>query len=159
VRDELGWITRSASGSPCWAKWSAWALLKAACARFGRKRSAEQIIAEARSQWRPDKPLLELYQRETRRMAEGFRQARAVSFPEGDVLQVKPVPEFLRAVIPTAAYLAPAAFTKAQRGVFWVNDLSATKSTKAEKLAEQQQHFGLPLTCAHEGYPGHHLQS
>ncbi len=133
-------------------------LLKAACARFGRNRSAEQIIAEARSQWRPGKPLLEIYQQETRRMARGLRQARAVSFPEGDVLQVKPVPEFLRAVIPTAAYQQPAAFARAQRGVFWVNDLSVTKSTETDKLAEQQQHFGLPLTCAHEGYPGHHLQ-
>ena len=133
-------------------------LLKAACARFGRNRSAEQIIAEARSQWRPDKPLLELYQRETQRIAQGFRRARAVSFPEGDVLQVKPVPEFLRAVIPTAAYQQPGAFVKAQRGVFWVNDLSATKSAGPGKLAEQQQHFGLALTCAHEGYPGHHLQ-
>src|ERR1035441_10542792 len=133
-------------------------LLKAACARFARNRSAEQIIAEARSRWRPDKPLLELYQRETKRIAQGFPRARAVSFPEGDVLQVKPVPDFLRAVIPTAAYQQPGAFTKAQRGVFWVNDLSATKTVEAEKLAEQQQHFGLPLTCAHEGYPGHHLQ-
>ena len=133
-------------------------LLKAACARFGRNRSAGEVIAEARSQWRPGKPLLELYQAETRRMAEGFRRARAVSFPEGDVLQVKPVPEFLRTVIPTAAYQQPPAFVKAQRGVFWVNDLSVTKQTAAEKLAEQQQHFGLPLTCAHEGYPGHHLQ-
>ena len=91
-------------------------------------------------------------------MAEGFRRARAVSFPEGDVLQVKPVPEFLRPVIPTAAYQQPPAFVKAQRGVFWVNDLSVTRTTAAEKLAEQQQHFGLALTCAHEGYPGHHLQ-
>ena len=118
----------------------------------------EQIIAEARANWRPAKPLLELYQRETRHVAEGFRRARAVSFPEGEELQVKPVPEFLRAVIPTAAYLSPPAFVKAQRGVFWVNDLSLTKQSAAEKLAEQQQHFGLPLTCAHEAYPGHHLQ-
>jgi uncharacterized protein (DUF885 family) len=133
-------------------------LLQAACARFGRNRSADQIIAEARANWRPAEPLLELYERETRRIAAGFRAARAVSFPKGDVLQVKPVPEFLRAVIPTAAYQAPPAFVKAQRGVFWVNDLSLTKQTDAEKLAEQQQHFGLPLTCAHEAYPGHHLQ-
>jgi uncharacterized protein (DUF885 family) len=133
-------------------------LLQAACARFGRNRSADQIIAEARANWRPAKPLLELYQRETQRIASGFRQASAVSFPQGDVLQVKPVPEFLRAVIPTAAYQPPPAFVKAQRGVFWVNDLSLTKQTAAEKLAEQQQHFGLPLTCAHEAYPGHHLQ-
>ncbi len=133
-------------------------LLKVACARFGRNRSADQIIAEARASWRPGRPLLVLYQSETRRIAAGFRRAHAVSFPRGDVLQVKPVPEFLRAVIPTAAYLQPPAFAKAQRGVFWVNDLSLTRQTEGERLAEQQQHFGLPLTCAHGGYPGHHLQ-
>jgi uncharacterized protein (DUF885 family) len=81
-----------------------------------------------------------------------------VTFPEGDELEVKPVPEFLRMVIPTAAYTQPPAFKKRQRGVFWVNDLSVTKTSAAEKLAEQQQHFGLGLTCAHEAYPGHHLQ-
>jgi len=133
-------------------------LLQAACARFGRDRSADEIIAQARSSWHPAKPLLELYQRETQCIAAGFRRARAMSFPDGDVLQVKPVPDFLRTVIPTAAYQQPPAFTRAQRGVFWVNDLSLTKQTAAEKLTEQQQHFGLPLTCAHEGYPGHHLQ-
>ena len=85
-------------------------LLQAACARFGRKRSADRIIADARANWRPAQPLLELYKRETKRIAAGFRAARAVSFPQGDVLQVKPVPEFLRAVIPTAAYQAPPAF-------------------------------------------------
>jgi uncharacterized protein (DUF885 family) len=133
-------------------------LLRKACAPFGRKRSAEQIVAEARSAWRPAKPLLELYREETARVAAGFRKAGAVSFPKGDELQVKPVPEFLRALIPTAAYNAPGAFAKKQRGVFWVNDLSVTKSREADKLAEQQQHFGLALTCAHEAYPGHHLQ-
>jgi len=133
-------------------------LLKSACIRFGRNRSADQIIAEARVNWHPAKPLLELYAEETRRIALGFRRARAVTFPEGDVLQVKPVPDFLRMVIPTAAYQQPPAFLKAQRGVFWVNDPSATGQTAAGQLAERQQHFGLPLTCAHEAYPGHHLQ-
>ena len=133
-------------------------LLRAACARFGRNRSADDIIDEARSRWHPGKPLLELYQEETQRIAQSFRRGRAVSFPEGDVLQVKPVPDFLRTVIPTAAYQPPGAFATVQRGVFWVNDLSTTKIPEYQKLAEQQQHFGLSLTCAHEGYPGHHLQ-
>ena len=133
-------------------------LLKAACRRVGGNRSADQIIAEARAQWRPARPLLELYQHETRRIADGFRRARAVTFPQGDELQVRPVPEFLRAVIPTAAYTQPGAFLRRQRGIFWVNDLSVTKTSEAERLAEQQQHFGIPLTCAHEAYPGHHLQ-
>jgi uncharacterized protein (DUF885 family) len=133
-------------------------LLKAACARFGRNRSPEQIVSEARMAWRPEKPLLEIYQRETQRIAQAFRAAEAVTFPRGDELQVRPVPEFLRALIPTAAYTQPGAFTREQVGVFWVNDLSVTRRTDAEKLSEQQQHFGIPLTCAHEAYPGHHLQ-
>jgi uncharacterized protein (DUF885 family) len=99
-----------------------------------------------------------LYKKETSRVAAGFRSARAVTFPEGDELRLKPVPDFLRALIPTAAYDAPGAFAKKQRGIFWVNDLSLLKSTEVEKLAEQQQHFGISLTCAHEAYPGHHLQ-
>ena len=133
-------------------------LLKMACARFGRGRSPEKIISEARAHWRPGRPLLELYRAETKRIAAGFRQSRAMSFPRGDELQVRPVPEFLRTVIPTAAYSQPGAFARRQRGIFWVNDLSVTKTSAADKLAEQQQHFGIPLTCAHEAYPGHHLQ-
>ena len=133
-------------------------LLKQECARLGLKRSAEEIVAEARAQWRPQKPLLEIYRAETERVAKGFRAARAVTFPQDDELVVKLVPEFLRAVIPAAAYSQPGAFERRQRGIFWVNDLSVLKRTKAEKLAEQQQHFGLSLTCAHEAYPGHHLQ-
>jgi len=133
-------------------------LLKAECAKFGRGQSAEAIIATLRSEWRPDRPLLELYRTETTRIAKAFAAARAVTFPQDDELQVKPVPDFLRPMIPTAAYTQPGAFERRQRGVFWVNDLSLIKTTAAEKLAEQQQHFGLPLTCAHEAYPGHHLQ-
>jgi uncharacterized protein (DUF885 family) len=133
-------------------------LLKKATARFGRNQTAEQVLAKGRGEWKPAKPLLQLYQDETQRIAKGFKNARAVTFPKGDTLEVKPVPEFLRMVIPTAAYTQPPAFEKRQRGVFWVNDLSLTKRTEAEKLAERQQHFGLGLTCAHEAYPGHHLQ-
>ena len=134
------------------------ALLKAACAPFGRNRSPEDIIADAREAWRPSKPLLDVYTEQTRRIADGFRRARAVSFPQGDELQVRPVPDFLRALIPTAAYSQPGAFARRQVGVFWVNDLSQTQRDPAKKLREKQQHFGIALTCAHEGYPGHHLQ-
>jgi uncharacterized protein (DUF885 family) len=133
-------------------------LLDKECARLGRRRKAAEVLADLRGEWRPEKPLLELYRETTREVAAAFRAARAVTFPKADELVVKPVPEFLRALIPTAAYTQPGAFEKRQRGIFWVNDLSVLKQTAAEKLAEQQQHFGLQLTCAHEAYPGHHLQ-
>jgi uncharacterized protein (DUF885 family) len=133
------------------------AQLERVCARFGRRRAAE-VLAEWRARWRPREPLLELYDTTTREIAAAFQAARAVTFPPGEELVVKPVPQFLRTLIPTAAYSQPGAFEKRQRGIFWVNDLGAGQSTEAEKLAERQQHFGLPLTCAHEAYPGHHLQ-
>lgn len=134
------------------------ALLAKECARFGRGQTAEAVLARLRADWRPTEPLLELYRAETQRVAEGFRAADAVSFPPGEELVVRLVPDFLRSVVPTAAYNAPGAFARRQRGVFLVNDLGLTRRTAAEQLAERQQHFGLALTCAHEAYPGHHLQ-
>lgn len=133
-------------------------LLRAACRKFGKGKSTEAIIEEKRREWNPGDDLLVLFRKETKRVADAFRAARAVTFPKGETLDVRPVPEFMRHLFPTAAYLQPGAFEKRQRGVFWVNDLSVTKKTEAEKRAERQQHFGLTLTCAHEAYPGHHLQ-
>jgi uncharacterized protein (DUF885 family) len=134
------------------------ALLKHACSKFGRNRNPDNIIAEARASWKPSKDLLSLYQEETFSIAKKFRNAQAVSFPKHDELDVRPVPDFMRSLFPTAAYSSPGAFERRQRGIFWVNDLSLTKKTEKEKRQEQAQHFGLSLTCAHEAYPGHHLQ-
>ena len=133
-------------------------LLKAACGKHGGGKRAEDIIEKARSKWKPPGELLEYYQTETKRVANGFRSVKAVGFPSGDELQVRLVPEFMRHLYPTAAYSSPGPFEKRQRGTFWVNDLSLSKTSPAAKLAEVQQHFGVSLTCAHEAYPGHHLQ-
>lgn len=132
--------------------------LRAECWKFGKGKSVEEIINERRVEWDPGDDLLALYQSETKRVADSFSSARAVTFPKNETLDVRPVPEFMRHLFPTAAYSQPGAFEKRQRGIFWVNDLSVTKKTEAEKRAERQQHFGLTLTCAHEAYPGHHLQ-
>lgn len=129
-------------------------LLQGACRKVGRG-SADEIVAQARKEWSPGGPLLEVYKNETERVGAAFKAANAVSFPKGDILQIKPVPEFLRPIIATAAYNPPGAFQKEQRGVFWVKE---PEESGDARTAEVQQHFGLPLTCAHEAYPGHHLQ-
>lgn len=126
--------------------------------KYDSNKSAGEIIEIARSEWKFSGELLEFYQSETQRVAKGFRSRKAVSFPKGDELEVRLVPEFMRHLYPTAAYSSPGPFEKRQRGIFWVNDLSLTKTTLADKLSEVQQHFGVSLTCAHEAYPGHHLQ-
>lgn len=134
------------------------ALLHKACAKFGRGKSADEILERARAEWNPRGDLFSLYQKETQRVAEAFKAAKAVTFPSGESLVLRPAPDFMKPLLPTAAYSQPGAFEKRQRGIFWVNDLSLDKKTAAEKQAERQQHFGISLTCAHEGYPGHHLQ-
>ncbi len=133
-------------------------LLEKACRRFGKHRRPEIIIEAARSKWRPPEDLVGFYERETSRICLKFRRARAVSFPGREQLLVRLVPEFMRHLFPTAAYSSPGAFEREQRGIFRVNDLGATKASEHERRAERQQHFGLSLTCAHEAYPGHHLQ-
>jgi len=133
-------------------------LLKKACAPFGRKQAVDKIVASARNQWEPKGDLLTLYNKVNVQITRQFKAARAMTFPKGDSLEITLVPEFMRHVIPMAAYSPPGPFEKKQRGIFWVNDLGMAKKPAAEKLAERQQHFGLELTCAHEAYPGHHLQ-
>ena len=132
--------------------------LRVACRQFGKGKTTEQIINQSRAEWDPGEDLLAVYRKETQQVATAFRSAKAVTFPKGETLEVRPVPDFMRHLFPTAAYSQPGAFERRQRGIFWVNDLSVTKKTTAEKRAERQQHFGLALTCAHEAYPGHHLQ-
>ncbi len=133
-------------------------LMKEACRRHGAGRNPAAFIERSRAAWEPPASLLEHYRRETRRIATAFRKARVMSFPKGESLKVRPVPEFMRHLFPLAAYSAPGPFERSQEGSFWVNDLSLTKRTDAEKLAERRQHFGVSLTAAHEAYPGHHLQ-
>ena len=126
--------------------------------KFGRKKTA-QILAEAAARWRPAAPsLLEEYQRRTTAVRDQFEGAEMGTFPKGERCRVLPVPEFLRHHFPTAAYHDPAPFARDQTGIFWVNDLSLTHTDPAKRAAEIAQHFGLDVTCAHEAYPGHHLQ-
>ena len=133
-------------------------LLKKECAKFGQRKSVQKIVESARTSWKPKGDLLSLYRKTNREIIRKFKASKAITFPSANSLAVRLVPEFMRHVIPIAAYSPPGPFDKRQRGYFWVNDLALTKKTKSAKIAERQQHFGLELTCAHEAYPGHHLQ-
>lgn len=125
--------------------------------RHGRG-SVSQILARARDSWTPEAPLLDLYTRSSDRWRKRVVESDLYPIPRGESLKVTPVPDFMRDHFPTAAYSSPGPFEKRQRGIFWVNDLGATKKDPEEALREARQHFGLELTSAHEGYPGHHLQ-
>jgi uncharacterized protein (DUF885 family) len=128
-------------------------------ARLSPRKKPRDILERAAADWAPARgDLLSEYVHETQRVADDFRRADIVSFPVGDELLVKPVPDFFRHQFPTAAYSSPGCYDPKQIGVFWVNDLSLTRATAKDRAAEISQHFGVPATCAHEAYPGHHLQ-
>ena len=122
------------------------------------KKLAKEILESARDAWIPEAPLLDLYTRSSAGWRKRVVESGLFPIPGGETLKVTPVADFMRDHFPTAAYSSPGPFEKRQQGIFWVNDLGATKRNAAEALREARQHFGLELTSAHEGYPGHHLQ-
>lgn len=126
--------------------------------KFGRK-SARAIIEQAGQRWEPaENSLLAAYEATTARTREAYMRKGLLTMPPGEQLRIMPVPAFLKHLFPTAAYRQPGPFSKDQTGIFWVNDLSAAQASPARRRAEVRQHFGLELTCAHEAYPGHHVQ-
>jgi Bacterial protein of unknown function (DUF885) len=120
--------------------------------------SADVILSRMRDAWVPEAPLLELYRGSSEQWRKRVISSGLFPLPSGESLEVTPVPDFMREHFPTAAYSASGPFDRRQKGIFWVNDLGATMKDNADALREARQHFGLELTSAHEGYPGHHLQ-
>ena len=85
-------------------------------------------------------------------IARDFAATRALVKVPGAELAVIETPEFLRALVPYAAYQGPGAFDADQRGLFFVTLPPKGEQWRSDCRAE------LPNTAVHEGYPGHHLQ-
>jgi len=92
---------------------------------------------------------------------DAMRRARAhllahdlVTIPEDETIEVLATPEYLRSVMPFAAYFAPARFDADQRGIYIV-----TPAVDNDPNA-MLEHYRASIsnTSVHEAYPGHHLQ-
>jgi hypothetical protein len=132
-------------------------LLEREAAKLGGK-TARAVLEQAAEAWTPGRPLIEEYRTTTESIKNRLEGLEIMTLPRGDKLKVLPAPPFLRHQFPTAAYNGPQPFSRKTEGIFWVNDLSLIEKNAQKKQAEIRQHFGLGLTCAHEAYPGHHLQ-
>jgi uncharacterized protein (DUF885 family) len=76
------------------------------------------------------------------------------TIPEDERIEVIPTPEYLRNVIPFAAYFEPAAFDPAPEGIYIV-----TPSVGGDPNAMREHNYAsISNTSIHEAYPGHHLQ-
>jgi len=77
-----------------------------------------------------------------------------VSIPDGERIEVIATPEYLRKVMPFAAYFEPAAFDPDPKGIYVV-----TPSIDGDPDAMREHNYAsISNTSIHEAYPGHHLQ-
>ena len=96
--------------------------------------------------------LLDTYRQRMQAAHEWWAESGLVSMPEKQSLRVLATPEFLRHMIPFAAYESPQSNDPEQRGLYYVTTISDEAA-----LAEHND-YSIDLTCAHEAFPGHHLQ-
>jgi uncharacterized protein (DUF885 family) len=76
------------------------------------------------------------------------------SIPADETISVIPTPEYLRTVIPFAAYFEPAKFDVKPLGIYIV-----TPSVRDDPNAMREHNYAsISNTSVHEAYPGHHLQ-
>jgi uncharacterized protein (DUF885 family) len=77
-----------------------------------------------------------------------------VTIPDDERIDVIETPEYLRNVIPFAAYFSPANFDRDAKGIYVV-----TPSVGHDPNAMREHNLAsISNTSIHEAYPGHHLQ-
>ena len=79
---------------------------------------------------------------------------RIVTVPPDERIDVVPTPEYLRNVVPFAAYFSPPKFDRDPKGIYIV-----TPSVGDDPGAMREHNYSsISNTSIHEAYPGHHLQ-
>jgi len=102
--------------------------------------------------------LVDAYSVEMERSRQFVLENDLVTLPDG-TLEVVSTPEFLRPLIPFAAYQPPGAFSGDRTGWFYVTQPDrAVPSEESEPQMRDHCVHELACTALHEGYPGHHLQ-
>ena len=77
-----------------------------------------------------------------------------VTVPEDERIAVVPTPEYLRNLVPFAAYFEPPKFDRDPSGIYIV-----TPSVGNDPNAMREHNYSsISNTSIHEAYPGHHLQ-
>jgi len=97
---------------------------------------------------------LEAYKDTMRRARAYLLEHDLATIPAGEQVDVVATPEYLRSVMPFAAYFSPARFDADQRGIYIV-----TPAVDDDPNAMREHYYAsISNTSIHEAYPGHHLQ-
>lgn len=94
------------------------------------------------------------YRRAIGAAREFVERHRLVTMPPNERLLVVETPEYMRNVLPSAAYFYPSRFDRDSPGIYVV-----TPSVGDDPRAMEQHNWpAITNTSIHEAYPGHHLQ-
>jgi uncharacterized protein (DUF885 family) len=97
---------------------------------------------------------LEGYRDAMLRAREHLIEHDIITVPDSERIAVMPTPEYLRNVVPFAAYFEPPKFDKDPSGIYIV-----TPSVGNDPNAMREHNWSsISNTSIHEAYPGHHLQ-
>jgi uncharacterized protein (DUF885 family) len=97
---------------------------------------------------------LEAYRDAMGRSRQHLIDHELATVPPDERIDVIATPEYLRNVLPFAAYFEPAAFDASPKGIYVV-----TPSVDGDPDAMREHNFAsISNTSIHEAYPGHHLQ-
>jgi uncharacterized protein (DUF885 family) len=97
---------------------------------------------------------LEAYRDAMLRARQHLIDRDLVTIPDGERIDVVATPEYLRNVVPFAAYFEPAKFDPSPKGIYVV-----TPSVGNNASAMREHNYAsISNTSIHEAYPGHHLQ-
>ncbi|MEW6613577.1 MAG: DUF885 domain-containing protein [Pseudomonadota bacterium] len=129
---------------------------EAALKAVTRELRGDDDIAALTASLQADHPaadaLLAAYRQGMERVRQFVAARGLVSLPAPEALSVVETPAFLRHQIPFAAYMEPAPNDPRQQGYYYVTPVADPA------LLAEHNWTGLLHTCAHEAYPGHHLQ-
>ena len=116
----------------------------------------EENINKALDSVRAEHPsatqLLDTYRKKMQVAHAWLCEADILTVPEKQSLKVLQTPDFLRDVIPFAAYEPPMPMDDEQRGLYYVT------TAEDESLLAEHNYYSIELTSVHEAFPGHHLQ-
>lgn len=113
------------------------------------------VVERLKADHPPADGLLDAYRRAVESARAFVEERELVTLPGGEELAVLPTPEYLRPLIPYAAYQAPAPHEVEQRGLFFV---TPPPPGAEEEVLRDHSTYAIPVTALHEAYPGHHLQ-
>jgi hypothetical protein len=129
---------------------------RSAAAREIDPQAAEaDVIAAVKSNQPPSVEVaLDAYRDAMLRSRRHLIEHDLVTVPDDERIDVVATPQYLRRMVPFAAYFAPAAFDPDPKGIYVV-----TPSVDGDPNAMREHNLSsISNTSIHEAYPGHHLQ-